>query len=99
MGKAFFGHTDLLSKSKEFIALNYKVSSTNELVCAWRDFNSTSCLLSTYCKGPDRTEKSSTFNFEHVNEVWIIAVLGVNAYSSFTNLDTIVTNSPEMEMK
>ena len=58
-------------------ALNYKFSNKNDHVCAWKDFNSTSCILSTYPKEPVRTEKSSIFNFEHVNEVWISGVLGV----------------------
>ena len=36
-------------------ALNYKFNNKNDHVCAWRDFNSTSCILSTYRypKGPD----------------------------------------------
>ena len=48
--------------------LKYKFS--NNIVCAWRE-------LPTYLKGPVRTEKSSIFNFEYVNEVWIIRLLGV----------------------
>ena len=51
--KAFFRPTDLL----------------NVHVCAWRDFNSTSCVLSRYPKRPVRTEKSSIFNIEYVNKV------------------------------
>ena len=39
------------------------------MVCAWRDFNSTSCELSRYPKRLVRIEKSSIFNFEYVNEV------------------------------
>jgi hypothetical protein len=46
-----------------------KFSNKNVHVCAWRDFNSTSCVLSRYPKRPVRTEKSSIFNFEYGNEI------------------------------
>ena len=57
-----------------------KFSNKNYLFWAWREFHSTSCLLYTYPKGPARTEKSSIFNFEHVKEVWISVLLGVNGH-------------------
>ena len=47
----------------------YKFSDKNDIVCAWRDFNSTFCVLSRYPKRPVRIEKSSIFNFEYVKEV------------------------------
>ena len=61
----------------------YKFSNKNDMVCAWRDFNSTSCVLSRYPKRPVRVEKSSIFNFEYVNEVWISGVLGVKLHCLF----------------
>jgi hypothetical protein len=57
-----------------------KFSNKNDLFCTWREFHSTSCVLSTYPKGPARIEKSSIFNFEYVNEVGISGVLGVKAF-------------------
>ena len=35
------------------------------------------CVLSRYPKRPVRIEKSSIFNFEYVNQVWISGILGV----------------------
>ena len=54
-----------------------KFSNKNDHVCPWRDFNSTSCVLSRYPKRPVRKDNSSIFNFEYVNEAWISGVLGV----------------------
>ena len=39
---------------RRIFALNYRFSNKNDLVCAWREFHSTSCVLSTYYKGPAR---------------------------------------------
>ena len=52
----------------EFLPQITKFRNKNYLVCARRDFNSTSCVLSRYSKRPVRTEKSS-----------ISGVLGVQA--------------------
>ena len=60
-----------------FFALKYKFSNKNGHVCSWRDFNSTSRVLSNYPKVPVKTEKSNIFNFEHVNEVLISCISGV----------------------
>ena len=65
MRKAFFGPTDLHQKREDCMFQITKFSNKNDHVCAWRDFNSTSCVLSR----PVRTDKSSIFNFEYVNEV------------------------------
>ena len=73
-------------------ALNYKFSNKNDLVCAWRDFNFTSCVLSTYPKGPVGTEKSSIFNFKYVNKVWISGVLGVKDQKN--NIDDEIYGRP-----
>ena len=62
---------------RRIFALNYRFSNKNDLVCAWREFHSTSCVLSTYYKGPARAEKSFIFNFEQISKAWISWVLGV----------------------
>ena len=61
MRKAFFGKYFLLCRKVDFY--------TKVQICAWVEFQSTTCVLSAYPKGPAGTEKSFIFNFEYVNQV------------------------------
>ena len=59
-------------------------------LCAWREFYSTSCVLSKYPKEPFGTEKLSIFNFRYVKEVWASGLLGVKEGLGLLKLANVV---------
>ena len=70
----FFGPTDLLHKWED-----YKFSNKKDNIGAWRDFKKNLCGVYAYDKGNLKPKNSSTFHFEHVNNVWISHILCVKA--------------------